>query len=102
MVYLIEAYRSGPPTRSQDVGQIEATARSRGVRLIGRLAVPADEIEFWLFDAASREDLTTALAAAGIGGNRISSVADLLLRPVPDFDPNVGAVIPDVVPPRPA
>jgi hypothetical protein len=96
VVYLIEAYRSGPPTRSHDVGQIEAAARSWGVRLIARLAVPADEIEFWLFDAASRDDLTTALAAAGIGGNRISSVEDLLLRPVSDFDPKAGAVIPEV------
>jgi len=48
---------------------------------VGRLVVPSDEIEFWLFDAASREDLTTALAAAGIGGSRISAVEDLTLLP---------------------
>lgn len=80
MVYLVETYRSRGSARSRGlIRRVQAAAGSRSVQLMGRLVVPSDEIEFWLFDAASREDLTTALTAAGIGEGRISAVEDLTL-----------------------
>ena len=80
MVYLVEAYRSRSPQAEDALGRVQGVlARSQAVRLIGRLTVPMDEIEFWLFDATARGDLTAALAAAGIGGTRISAVEELTL-----------------------
>ena len=82
MVYLVEAFLP----RGQDTGwsiadrALDARDRAR-VRLIARLRVPADEVVFWLFDAATREELSAVLTASGIDGNRVTEVSDLLLVP---------------------
>ena len=80
MVYLVEAFRSRHATPVPDLAQrVRAVATRRSVSLLGRFAIPSDEIDFWLFDAASRDDLTATLDAAEIGTSRISQVEDLLL-----------------------
>lgn len=80
MVYLVETYRSRGSAQSDGlIHRVQEAAGSRSVQLVGRLVVPSDEIEFWLFDAASRADLATALTAAGIRESRISAVEDLTL-----------------------
>lgn len=79
MVYLVEAFRS---RHADPVGnlveRVRAAAVRRSVHLLGRFAIPSDEIEFWLFDAVSRDDLTATLAAAELGSNRISQVEDYM------------------------
>lgn len=80
MVYLVEAYRSlGSIRTDRRIRRVRAAAESRAVLLRGRLVVPSDEIEFWLFEAASRNDVTKVLAVAGITGSRISAVEELTL-----------------------
>lgn len=86
MVYLVEAFRPRdvPPAGDAVLRARTAASRARAVRLIGRLVVPADEVEFWLFDAEDRDELTVALAAARIDGSRISLVDELTLLSTTD------------------
>jgi hypothetical protein len=79
VVYLVEAFRSrhARPAANR-IERARAAALGRSAALLGRFAVPADEIEFWLFDAASRDDLAAALAAVDLGASRISEVEGLL------------------------
>ncbi|HEX3265814.1 MAG TPA: hypothetical protein VHR16_09130 [Candidatus Limnocylindrales bacterium] len=81
MVYLVETFRPYGSTQAPGRRWAPTTASSRSVQLLGRLAVPSDEIEFWLFEAPSRDELTTALATAGMSESRISKVEDLTLLP---------------------
>jgi hypothetical protein len=80
VVYLVEAFRSRDTMAGRDATWNARSALTpRRVRLLGRLVIPTDETEFWLFEAASRDDLTAELSAARIVGNRISLVEELTL-----------------------
>ena len=81
MVYLVEAFRSRlslepeAPAAGSDAGVAAAD-----VRVLGRVFVAADEVCFWLFEAATREALDAALETAGILGSRVSEIRELTLR----------------------
>ena len=92
MIYLVEAFRprDGSPVR-QIAARSVAAVRREGVRLVGRLAIPEDEVVFWLFEATSRVELATARAAAGFGNTRISVVVDLSFVPGLEFQAEGGA-----------
>ena len=95
MVYLVESYRSPWSTRPPlSLREVRTGVEARAVRLRARLVVPADEVEFWLFEGASMVEVGLAVAAVGIGGSRISEVEELALFDRSDRDPAVSRPVP--------
>lgn len=88
MVYLVETYRSRAASRERhSIRRLQADVAACAVHLVGRLVVPADETEFWLFEAGSMAEVANTLAVVGIDGGRISQVEELTLLGPSDRDP---------------
>lgn len=66
MDFLVETYPSKAARRSDvSVQRVRARLETRAIQFRGRLVVPADETEFWPFDAASMVEVAGTLRVAG-------------------------------------
>jgi hypothetical protein len=80
VVFLVESYRSrSSALAAERLRRLRAGFEAQAIRLRGRLVVPADEMEYWLLEAASMVEVAAALTTAGIGRSRISEVEELAL-----------------------
>ncbi|MBA2721164.1 MAG: hypothetical protein H0U52_18270 [Chloroflexi bacterium] len=57
--------------------RLRAIAVDAGMRLVGVVHVPADEMALWRFDAPAADVVRLALQAAGLTFERIVAVVDL-------------------------
>jgi len=87
MVYLVERFLAQSVDASPDRLRRVRADDGLSVRLRGRLVVPADETEFWLFEGASMVEVVSTLVVFGLGGGRISQVEELTLFGPFDGDP---------------
>jgi hypothetical protein len=77
--YLVECY--GPGLTAEAVEAAARRARGGSVRFLGALLVPADEVAFLQFLAASADEAAAAARAAGLAPDRV--VAALRVGGVP-------------------
>ena len=87
--WLVESYWptvAGPP----DLGaaRLRGAEVERGVRLVGVVHVPADEMALWRFEAPAVDVLRSALEAAGVTYERIVEVVDLPADASPELSTN--------------
>ena len=75
MAYAVEIYAGGSrqSVAEADIAAVGAAleAEGRSIAFIGLVAIPGDEVTFWLFDAGSREVVDELLARLGVVADRV-------------------------------
>jgi hypothetical protein len=75
MAYAVEIYAGaiGQPIREAEIAAVGAALRAEGraIDYLGSVAIPGDEMTFWLFDAGSRDVVDELLGRLGVVADRV-------------------------------
>jgi hypothetical protein len=74
VIYLVEAYGSGPAQSQDDIGRAVEAVDPVTIRYLATIPVPKDEVTFRLFRSTTREALIASLEAAAVPFARVSEV----------------------------
>ena len=75
MAYAVEIYAGadGQPVHETEIAAAGAALRAEGrmIDYLGSVAIPGDEMTFWLFDAGSRDVVDELLGRLGVVADRV-------------------------------
>jgi hypothetical protein len=75
MAFAVEIYAgtNGHPVPDDDIVAAGAALRAQGrvIDFLGSVAIPGDEMTFWLFDASSRDVVDELLGRLGVVADRV-------------------------------
>jgi hypothetical protein len=74
VIYLVEAYGTGPAEGGDDVGRAVEAVDPMTIRYLATIPVPKDEVIFRLFRSTTREALIASLEAVAVPFARVSEV----------------------------